>query len=74
MDIEQIVFEEDIQFDDEDEYNNFITYCNWYCFGLDPITIKDITYDDCIFFKDLCFLYVEPNLALRMSKQYYGIE
>jgi hypothetical protein len=74
MDISQIVFEEDIQFDNEDEYNNFITYCNWYIFGGEDEMIKDISHEDCSIFKDLCYLFIEPNMSLRMSNKYYSIE
>ena len=38
------------------------------------MTIKDIPREDCIIFKDLCFHYVEPNFALRITKKYHGIE
>lgn len=74
MDIPQIIFEEGIIFEDETKYNNFITFCEWYIYDEDPMTIKDIPREDCIIFKDLCFHYVEPNFALRITKKYHGIE
>ncbi len=65
MDIPQIIFEEGIEFEDENEYNNFITYCEWYIFDGNEEEIYLLTREECIIFRNLCFLYIEPNFINR---------
>ena len=42
MDIPQIIYEEGMEFDDETQYERFVTFCEWYILDTDPIAIKDI--------------------------------
>jgi hypothetical protein len=65
MDIPQIIFEEGIEFEDEEEYNNFILFCEWYMYDLDNEVIIDLSPFDCIKYKQLCFEYIEPNFIDR---------
>ena len=66
MDIPQIIYEEGLEFEDETDYNNFITYCEWYIFDGDNTMIKDLSPFDCMYrYKEMCYLYIEPNFIDR---------
>jgi hypothetical protein len=51
MDIPQIIFEEGIEFGDEETYNKFITYCEWYLFDGN---IDELDNELCLNFRILC--------------------
>jgi hypothetical protein len=70
MDIPQIIYEQGMEFDDETQYERFITYCEWYIFDTDNTMINDIPQEECSIFKHLCYLFIEPNWNLRQTKQY----
>ena len=63
----EIIYEEDIQFVDEQMYNDFLTYCEWFLFDGDPSTIETIPDDVCLYFHDLANQFVEPNLMSRIQ-------
>jgi hypothetical protein len=65
MDIPQIIFEEGIEFGDEETYNKFIIYCEWYLFDGN---IDELDNELCLTFRELCSLYVEPNYIDRLQK------
>jgi hypothetical protein len=69
--IPQIIFEEEIEFVDEERYEEFITYCNWYIFDGDDSDIAHIEYDRCRMYRSLCNLYVEPNYTARLMIETY---
>jgi hypothetical protein len=74
MDIPQIIYEEGIEFDDEEIYNNFITYCNWSIFNGDYAEIFLIPHTQCAIFKQLCFEYIEPNFIDREMIKHSNLE
>jgi hypothetical protein len=74
MDIPQIIFEEGIEFEDEEQYNNFITFCEWYIFDDDIEVIKDLKHEDCLIYKQLCFEYIEPNFIDREMIKHSNLE
>ena len=74
MDIPQIIYEEGIEFEDETHYNNFIKYCEWYIFDGDYAEITLIPREDCAIFKQLCFLFVEPNWVDREMIKHSNLE
>lgn len=61
----QIIYEEGIEFSDEKQYEDFITFCEWYILDGDDTIIESIPNEDCMIYKQLCFLYVEPNFISR---------
>ena len=65
MDIPQIIYEEGMEFDDETQYERFVTFCEWYILDTDPIAIKDIPREEYSIFKHLCYLFIEPNYIDR---------
>jgi hypothetical protein len=74
MDIPQIIYEEGIEFEDETQYEHFITFCEWYIFDTDPISIRDIPREECAIFKQLCFEYIEPNFIDREMIKHSNLE
>lgn len=74
MDIPQIIYEEGMEFDDETQYERFVTFCEWYILDTDPITIKDIPREECSIFKHLCYLFIEPNFINREMIKHSNLE
>ena len=67
--IPQIIFEEGIEFENEEMYNDFITYCEWFCFDGNVSIIEAIPDEVCLYYHDLCNNYIEPNLIQRMQTE-----
>jgi len=66
--IPEIIFEEDIVFNDEKTYEDFLTYCEWFLFDGN---IDAIDEELCMYFRDLCNTYVEPNYMSRIMIETY---
>jgi hypothetical protein len=69
MDIPQIIFEEGLDFESEDMYNQFLTYCEWFLYDGHVSIIEEIPDEVCLYYHDLCNNFIEPNLIQRMQTE-----
>lgn len=65
--IPEIIFEEGLEFGDEEMYNQFLTYCEWFIFDGN---IDELDNDLCLTFRDLCNHYIEPNYMSRLQSSH----
>lgn len=61
-----MIYEEDLTFESEEIYNQFVTYCEWF---LDDGNIDEIDEELCNKFRILCNTYIEPNFMQRLMEQ-----
>ena len=66
--IPQIIYEEGLDFDDDMQmYDEFLKYCDWFLFDGDASILDDIPDEMCMYYHDMCNLFVEPNLMARQQ-------